>query len=278
KQRAHAQLGTSGHGNHFVEFGRLTVERDVDEPSFKLKAGSYAALLSHSGSRGLGKAVADHYSAVARSLHPDLPEELRHLAWLELGSPEGREYWAAMELLGRYAAACHEIIHSQVLGHLGVSPLAHVENHHNFAWKETHGGEELIVHRKGATPAGAGVLGVVPGSMASPAYVVRGKGNPASFCSCSHGAGRRMSRAEAFRTIGWEDVRAQLAGRGVKLISGTLDESPSAYKDIGAVMAAQADLVDCLARFDPLIVKMAGDEDGRPAAARRRKAGARPRP
>ena len=105
--RAAAQLGTSGAGNHFVEFGKLTVAQDIDEPTLKLKAGVYIALLSHSGSRGAGSAVADYYSEVARSLHPELPDELRHLAWLDLDTKEGKEYWNAMQLMGDYASANH---------------------------------------------------------------------------------------------------------------------------------------------------------------------------
>jgi tRNA-splicing ligase RtcB len=140
-----------------------------------------------------------------------------------------------------------------------------IENHHNFAWKETHtlGGEtrEVIVHRKGATPAGEGVLGIIPGSMASPGYVVRGKGKPESLHSASHGAGRVMSRSKAMQSFTWSAVKKQLAAAGVELLSAGLDEVPGVYKDIGQVMAAQTDLVAVLGRFDPKLVKMcpAGD-------------------
>jgi tRNA-splicing ligase RtcB len=135
-----------------------------------------------------------------------------------------------------------------------------IENHHNFAWKERHlvNGEEreVIVHRKGATPAGAGVLGVIPGSMASPGYVVRGKGSPSSLHSASHGAGRVMSRTKALQSFTWSTVKKQLAAAGVELLSAGLDEVPGVYKDIAQVMAAQTDLVDVLGRFDPKLVKM----------------------
>jgi hypothetical protein len=128
------------------------------------------------------------------------------------------------------------------------------------AWKETHvidGVEqEVIVHRKGATPAGPGVLGVIPGSMASPGYAVRSKGNPASLHSASHGAGRFMSRTKALQSFTWSAVKKQLAERGVELLSAGLDEVPGVYKDLEQVMAAQTDLVDILGRFDPRIVKM----------------------
>jgi tRNA-splicing ligase RtcB len=252
-EKARAQLGTSGSGNHFVEFGILTLE----EPDLGLEPGQYLALLSHSGSRGTGAAVADYYSRLAMGLHPELPPELRRLAWLDLDSDAGREYWAAMNLMGRYAAANHELIHKKVARAIGAEVVASVENHHNFAWKETHGGKEVIVHRKGATPAGPGVLGVIPGSMASPGFVVRGKGNAASLESASHGAGRQMSRTAAKEKFRWAHVKPILQQAGVQLLSAGLDEVPGAYKDIHEVMRAQSDLVEVVARFDPKIVKMA---------------------
>jgi len=253
KDKAWSQLGTSGSGNHFVEFGELVLDRD----ELGLKAGVYLALLSHSGSRGSGNDVATHYSTIAQKMHPELPKEMRNLAWLDLGTEEGEGYWSAMELMGRYAAANHELIHRAIADNLGVEVLLDVENHHNFAWKETHGGEEVVVHRKGATPAGEGVVGIIPGSMGTPGYVVRGKGNPASLASASHGAGRKMSRKAAKAKCSWSTASAFLAERGITLISGGLDEVPMAYKDIEVVMAAQSDLVEILARFNPKLVKMA---------------------
>jgi tRNA-splicing ligase RtcB len=251
--KARSQLGTSGSGNHFVEFGELVVE----QPQLGLQPGRYLALLSHSGSRGAGSAVAERYSSLAMELHPELPKELQHLAWLDLDSGEGQEYWAAMQLMGRYAAANHDVIHREIARHLGAEVLADVENHHNFAWKETHFGEDVVVHRKGATPAGPGVLGIIPGSMASPAFVVRGKGQPESLCSASHGAGRVMSRSKALKTFSWEEVERQLKKAGVTLLSSGLDEVPGVYKNIHEVMAAQSDLVETLATFHPRLVKMA---------------------
>jgi tRNA-splicing ligase RtcB len=236
-----------------VEFGVLTVLND----ELGLPAGEYLALLSHSGSRGAGATVADHYSKLAMDLHPELPKELRHLAWLDLDSDAGREYWAAMQLMGQYAAANHACIHHHVVKALGAKVLLDIENHHNFAWKEEHDGETVIVHRKGATPAGVGVLGIIPGSMGAPGFVVRGKGNEASLNSAAHGAGRRMSRKQAKKSFTWSDVKKYLRERDVTLLSAGLDEVPMAYKDIHEVMAAQADLVETLARFDPRLVKMA---------------------
>jgi tRNA-splicing ligase RtcB (3'-phosphate/5'-hydroxy nucleic acid ligase) len=258
KDRAWAQLGTSGSGNHFVEFGLLTVL----DGAAGVSPGQYLALLSHSGSRGTGAQVADHYSRLARERHPELPKQLSHLAWLDLSSEAGQEYWAAMELMGRYAAANHALIHAHLARALGVDVLLDIENHHNFAWRERHrladGTEaEVIVHRKGATPAGAGVLGIIPGSMGTPGYVVRGRGVPASLNSASHGAGRRMSRTRAREMFTWDATKKFLRERGVTLLSAGLDEVPMAYKDIDEVMAAQRDLVEPLARFEPRLVKMA---------------------
>ncbi len=177
-----------------------------------------------------------------------------------------------MNLMGRYAAANHALIHHHIGRKLGAHRVLDIENHHNFAWKETHGGREVIVHRKGATPAGAGVLGIIPGSMASPGYVVRGKGSPESLHSASHGgspthrpplfpsassAGRVMSRTKAMQSFTWSATKKLLAERGVELLSAGLDEVPGVYKDTHAVMAAQTDLVEVLGQFDPKLVKMA---------------------
>ena len=263
KDRAWAQLGTSGSGNHFVEYGEVEVYPAAGdggggrESPLGIPPGTYLALLSHSGSRGVGAAVAGHYSRLAMDLHPELPKQLRHLAWLDLGSGPGEEYWQAMQLMGRYAAANHALIHRHVARALGAEVLAGFENHHNFAWLEKHGGERLVVHRKGATPAGDGDLGIIPGSMAHPAYVVRGRGEPESLRSASHGAGRVMSRKRAKESFTWSQARKLLKSRGVELLSAGLDEVPMAYRDIDRVMAAQTDLVEPLGRFQPRMVKMA---------------------
>ena len=261
RDKAWAQLGTSGSGNHFVEFGAFTVETN----ELGLEPGEYVALLSHSGSRGTGAQVCQHYSRVAMDRHPELPKELKHLAWLALDEEPGQEYWGAMNLMGFYAAANHALIHRHIARKLGASLVLDIENHHNFAWKERHvidGAErEVIVHRKGATPAGAGVLGIIPGSMASPGYVVRGRGEPESLNNASHGAGRVMSRTKALQSFTWSAVKKLLAERDVTLLSAGLDEVPGVYKDIAQVMAAQTDLVEVLGRFDPRLVKMCPSGD-----------------
>ena len=257
KDKAWAQLGTSGSGNHFVEFGLF----NLAEPLEGLETGTYVALLSHSGSRGLGARVCDHYSAIAKQQVDNLPKTMSMLAWLDLDTEAGQEYWKAMELMGDYAAANHELIHRHVLERYGANPLLQIENHHNYAWKETHliDGEKrlLVVHRKGATPAGPNVLGIIPGSMATTGFLVRGKGSDDSLNSAAHGAGRVMSRKRALSKFQWQHVNQKLKEAGVTLISAGLDEVPMVYKDIESVMTAQADLVDKVGRFDPKIVKMA---------------------
>ena len=264
RDKAWKQLGTSGSGNHFVEFGAFTVTGDgaagLETGGYKIAPGEYLALLSHSGSRGAGAQVCQHYSRLATDRHKELPKELKRLSWLSLDEQEGQEYWAAMNLMGHYAAANHALIHKYIARSLGADVILDIENHHNFAWKERHvisdQEREVIVHRKGATPAGAGVLGVIPGSMASPGFVVRGKGKEESLDSVSHGAGRVMSRTKALQSFTWSAVKKLLAERGVTLLSAGLDEVPGVYKDIDEVMAAQTDLVDVLGRFDPKLVKM----------------------
>jgi len=254
KDTAWDQLGTSGGGNHFVDFGIIEFKENYKG----VIAGKYVAILTHSGSRGPGNKIATHYSKVARMQHPHLPKQYQHLAWLPLDG-DGAEYWEAMELMGRYASANHHCIHETILRDLNLDPLLQVENHHNFGFKETFNGEELIIHRKGATPAGIGDSGLIPGSMATPGFLVEGKGNLASYNSAAHGAGRAMSRRAAKDKYCWAPIKDQLKHRKVKLISGGIDEVPGAYKSIEKVMAAQEDLVEVVAKFQPRLVKMADD-------------------
>lgn len=258
KDNAVRQLGTSGTGNHFVEWGSFRLY----EPLLGLPPGEYLALLSHSGSRSVGFKIADRYSKLAMQRHPNLDKSARHLAWLPLASEEGQEYWLSMELAGRFASANHYVIHRRVAEAVGLKEIAVVENHHNFAWKEKlRDGREVIVHRKGATPAGKGVLGVIPGSMGDAGYVVRGKGVSESLQSASHGAGRQMSRKAALNSISKRERDEYLKERGITLLGGGLDESPQAYKPIDEVIRAQQDLVEVVGKFTPKIVRMA-DEPG----------------
>jgi len=252
RQKAHAQLGTSGSGNHFVEFIDLT----LDECVRGIPPGRHLALLSHSGSRNAGAQVASHYSRLAMSRHRNLAGSAARLAWLDMEG-DGAEYWAAMSLMGLYASANHQVIHDAIAAFCGHGMLGRLENHHNFAWREKLRGRDVIVHRKGATPAGRGVTGIIPGSMAAPGFVVEGLGNADSLSSTSHGAGRAMSRSAAAKKFSWKETQAFLAGAGVELLSAGLDEVPWAYKDITAVMEAQKDLARTVGRFMPRLVKMA---------------------
>jgi tRNA-splicing ligase RtcB len=258
KDKAYRQLGTSGTGNHFVEWGTLSIGEGSLED---LPAGEYLTLLSHSGSRGFGSTLANYYSTLAIK-KTGLPREARELAWLDLNTEEGQEYWISMNLAGDYASANHHEIHNKIAYKFGRLPIRRIENHHNFAWKEKlMDGREVMVHRKGATPAGKGVLGIIPGSMATPGYLVSGKGEPASINSASHGAGRLMSRNQAFREFKKEGVTELLQARGITLLGSGLDEAPMAYKDIHAVMKAQESLVEVLGTFMPRIVKMANPRE-----------------
>lgn len=251
---AERQLGTSGSGNHFVEWGEIEY---TDEPGKRR-----VALLSHSGSRGVGYKIADRFSKLAEKLRRnDLPPEGIRLSWFDLESSEGQEYWISMEMAGAFASANHEVIHEAVRKAVGWprgAILRVVENHHNWAWRSMQpDGSTHVVHRKGATPAGDGIMGVIPGSMAAPGFVVVGKGNPQSLESASHGAGRQMGRREAERSLSRKDRDDLLSKRRVTLIGGGIDESPQAYKSIDLVMAAQRDLVEVKATFVPRIVRMA---------------------
>lgn len=253
--RVWKQLGSSGSGNHFVEFG--VVEIDEKDTVLGIAPGKYVGLLSHSGSRALGANIANHYTKIAISQRR-LPQEAKNLAWLSMEEEAGIEYWQAMNLAGDYASACHHIIHEKIAKQLKQRPLKMVENHHNFAWKEKWEGQEVIVHRKGATPAGKDVLGIIPGSMTAPGFIVKGKGAEAAVNSASHGAGRKMSRTKAIQSVTDKAFREELQKHGVKLLGGGLDESPFAYKDIEVVMNSQQALVDVVGKFTPKIVKMDG--------------------
>jgi tRNA-splicing ligase RtcB len=232
--KAVRQLGSSGSGNHFVEFGEIEL---IENNVLNLPAGNYTALLSHSGSRGMGAAIARHYSDIAREACK-LPREAQHFAWLGLDTREGQEYWMSMNLAGDFAQACHERIHINLSKALELKPLGNVNNHHNFAWREEIApGKFTIVHRKGATPAGKGVAGFIPGSMATPGYLVCGKGSMESLNSVSHGAGRAMSRQKAKEQFTQSALKKLLNQQEVTLIGGSVEEMPLAYKDIDRVMS-----------------------------------------
>lgn len=251
--KAPEQLGTSGSGNHFAELvvgERIGAVREGIPERF-------CGLLTHSGSRGVGYALASHYIQLARQETEARARVPKMYEWLDLESEAGQEYWQAMELAGAFAQANHEVIHAAFARRSGLTPHTVIQNHHNFAWRQG----ELVIHRKGATPAEEGVLGVIPGSMATPSYIVRGCGQEAALCSASHGAGRVASRSEARNTINIKDVRRLLKQQDVLVQGLSADESPQAYKDIERVMALQveAGLVEPLARMRPVAVIMASE-------------------
>lgn len=254
--KAARQLGSSGSGNHFVEFGIVMLAPDN---TLSLPEGRYAAILSHSGSRSLGANIAQHYTNIAMA-RCRLPGAAKSLAWLNMDSAEGQEYWHAMNLAGEYAQACHDQIHHNLCRALSVKALRTVANHHNFAWKETlDDGLEYIVHRKGATPAANGVYGIIPGSMIAPGYIVRGLGNSAALYSAAHGAGRKLSRLKARETTTMSALKKQLQAEKITLIGGSPEEAPVAYKDISMVMKSQGTLVAIEGTFLPKVVRMSKD-------------------
>ena len=251
--KARRQLGTSGSGNHFAEI--VTGERmgaDSGLPE------AFCGLLTHSGSRGVGYAIAEHSMRLAASETARTARVPKRYEWLDLDGDAGREYWAAMMLAGDYARACHEVLHAAFARRAGLTPLLTVDSPHNFAW-EADGGR--VVHRKGAIHAGPGVWGIIPGSMVSASYLVRGLGNAEALNSASHGAGRVGSRAEARSQISLSDARRQMERLDVLVDGLSADESPAAYKDIERVLSLQveAGLLTPLARMRPVAVIMAGE-------------------
>ena len=232
------QIGTLGGGNHFIEVCLDETDR--------------VWVLLHSGSRGIGNRIGTYFIGRAREAMIKrgikLPE--RDLGWLEQGSTEFDDYveavgWAqdyAMENRKAMMVAVLEALRAHVPA-FEAMPMA-VNCHHNYVEKEEHFGERVWVTRKGAVRARTGELGIIPGSMGAKSFIVRGRGNPDAFHSCSHGAGRRMSRNAAKAAFTLEDHRAATEGVECRKDTGVIDETPGAYKDIDAVMAAQADLVD----------------------------------
>jgi len=273
--KAAAQLGTSGSGNHFAELivGELThstqrrrdveTQEDVkDSPHLRVSAleglpERFCGLLTHSGSRGVGYAIASHYMRLAAQETAKRAQVPKMYEWLDLDAEAGQEYWQAMELAGAFAQANHEVIHAAFARRAGLTPIATIQNHHNFAWRDG----DLVIHRKGATPAEPGVLGVIPGSMGTPSYLVAGRGQSDALNSASHGAGRRGSRTAARNSISLRDARDFLKQQDVLVEGLSVDEAPQAYKDIERIMRLQVDagLVEILARMRPVAVIMAGE-------------------
>lgn len=241
-------LGTLGSGNHFIE-----VQADED---------GYVWLMLHSGSRGPGAKIAGHWMKVAREQMKrwfiTLPDP--DLAYLVEGTPEFDGYIEGMLWAQDFARANRDLMMDAVIRALGCDPenegdvQFRVDCHHNFAQRERHDGKHLWITRKGATSARRGELGIIPGSMGTGSFIVRGLGNRDSFMSCSHGAGRAMSRTQAFKTITLEDHIKAVEGIECRRDKDVIDESPAAYKDVGAVIAAQeGSLIEVVTRLRTLI-------------------------
>ena len=243
-------LGTLGGGNHFIE-----IQKGDD---------GHIWIMIHSGSRNLGKQVADHYNKLAIKLNEkwasSVPKEWE-LAFLPIDSEEGQNYIREMNYCVEFALANRKLMMNRVLEVFGrefgeedlSNPIINIA--HNYATMENHFGENVMVHRKGATLASEKTIGIIPGSQGTKSYIVKGLGNPESFNSCSHGAGRKMGRKEAERTLNLEEEVSKLDELGViHAIRGVkeLDEAPGAYKDIKTVMENQKDLVDILVELTPL--------------------------
>lgn len=251
-ERALRQVGTLGGGNHFIE-----IQRGSDE---------HIWLMVHSGSRNVGKRVADYYNKLAiknREKWGNAIPKNWQLDFLPIGSEEGRRYLLEMRYCVEFALANRKLMIEKIKKIFGhhtegkflVSEMINIA--HNYASFENHFGEDVVIHRKGATQARKGQLGIIPGSQGSKSYIVSGKGNPESFESCSHGAGRLMGRNVARRTLILEEEIKKLNQKGVlHAIRGRrdLDEAPSAYKDIDWVMKNQEDLVDIKIELTPLAV------------------------
>ena len=263
-------LGTLGGGNHFIELQKTTLLRDSGSPTEGERHESKVWLMIHSGSRNLGKRIEEHYHRIAARMcerfHSPLPD--KDLAFLPIDEPTGHDYFTDMLFALRYAKENRRRMMEAMKEALAefvpsVNFVRTIDIHHNYAAFEEHFGEKVCVHRKGATSAKLDEIGIIPGSMGTASYIVRGLGNPESFMSCSHGAGRRMSRIAASTTLTVEECDKAMDGivcerwhkyKGFGKAKGRLDlsEAPQAYKDIEDVIASELDLVEPLVRLVPL--------------------------
>ena len=259
-------LGTLGGGNHFIELQKSTALDGSGDP----EGGAKVWLMIHSGSRNLGKRIEEHYHRIAARMcerfHSPLPD--KDLAFLPIEEPTGHDYFTDMLFALRYAKENRRRMMEVMKATLAefvpnANFLRTIDIHHNYAAFEEHFGEKVCVHRKGATSAKLDEIGIIPGSMGTASYIVRGLGNPDSFMSCSHGAGRRMSRIAASTTLTVEECDKAMDGivcerwhkyKGFGKAKGRLDlsEAPQAYKDIEDVIASELDLVEPLVRLVPL--------------------------
>jgi tRNA-splicing ligase RtcB len=258
KEKAARQLGSSGGGNHFFDALIGTVTKRTYWHSLDV-GDQFVAIMTHSGSRGTGHKIASYYQQVAKDYTRNVASGIpKGYAWLSLDNDAGREYWMAMQLMGLYAQANHELIHDHFLKRSGISQVVRHENHHNFAWLE----DDSVIHRKGATPADAGQVGIIPGSSGAMSYLVEGLAEETSLKSSAHGAGRPFSRTEAKQRFVKDQFDEHMKEWDVLHIGVAPDESPFAYKDINRVMEKQEGiLVRTVAEMKPAIVIMGGKSD-----------------
>lgn len=247
RDKAMRQLGTLGGGNHFIEVCLDTADN--------------VWLMLHSGSRNIGNEIASRHIETAKSLHKlsELPDP--NLAYFIQGTEEFKNYWRDLEWAQAYAFKNREIMVKRVLrvfyrmfnDGAEFVPEISVNCHHNYVSPETHFGEKVYVTRKGAIRADVGMFGIIPGSMGAKSFIIKGLGNPQSFNSCSHGAGRRMSRTAAKKKFTCEDLERQTQGVECRKDAGVIDEIPSAYKNIDEVMRNQNDLVEVVAQLKQVV-------------------------
>ncbi|MEL6822105.1 MAG: RtcB family protein [Calditrichota bacterium] len=258
KSLAQKQLGSSGGGNHFADLVTIEFLRDSGEFS---KGAEAVGLMTHSGSRGVGHKTATHYLRHAKKWTEEVARRIRNgYEWLSMDHDLGREYWMAMQLMGEYAKANHDLIHHHFCKAADVKPVELIWNRHNFAWLDE--ANKTVVHRKGATPAENGVLGIIPGSSGTPSYLVRGLGNEASLNSSSHGAGRWHSRTQAKKQHDEEAFRRHMEKLDIMHFGLEKDETFQAYKDIEMVIGLQDGvLIEPVARMHPKVVIMGGKAD-----------------
>lgn len=242
------QLGSSGGGNHFAEFVKVEYAGEKN---------AYIGLLTHSGSRRAGFDIAHKYHNIAKSRCKNLPKAMQDYAYLAMSDEAGIEYWRLMNLMGEYALLNHRTIHEAILRDTELDVHETVWNRHNFAWLDDEAG--TIIHRKGATPAAAGMRSLIPGTMTEGGYLVEGLGYDESINSASHGAGRHMSRKAAKSMLEGTSMEEFARESGIRLSGGGLDEHPDAYKGIEDVMKAQNELVTPVAKMTPRVVRMAND-------------------
>lgn len=258
KEKADRQLGSSGSGNHFADImtGKVTQNRDW----LPLEKGDeFVALVTHSGSRGTGHKLATHYKKLAEEYTQKISKGIsKSYAWLSLDSEAGQEYWQIMQLMGKYASANHQLIHEHFSKTSGIGLLDTYENHHNFAWERDVGDEKWIIHRKGATPSDSGVVGIIPGSMGTPSFLVEGKAGRESLWSSAHGAGRISSRTKAKKNHDEKAYKKFLEEKDIVTVRVAKDETYQCYKDIHSVMDQQQQMVDVVAEMNPRVVVMGG--------------------